>query len=142
MKEKKILIENAGQVGFRFRQFRQSILKTQSELAESGMFSQKRILFIENGISLPSLEELSYLVDTYRLDLNWLVSGEGEMFVANIADKESNKETNETCQVFHEMIEDAHTDPGIKEGILLRYSELKRLKEFEETKSGNKSRKK
>jgi len=138
MKEEIIQIANASQVGFRFRQFRQSILKTQTELAESGVFSQRRISFIENGLSFPNLDELSYLVETYKLDLNWLVSGEGEMFLANI----TAKETDETCKVFHEMIEEAHTDPGIKEAILLRYSELKRLKEFEETKSGNKSRKK
>ncbi|MCP4147435.1 MAG: helix-turn-helix domain-containing protein [bacterium] len=68
------------EVGKRFRSFRDSIKKTQRQLSEELNIYQSTIANIESGKIFPRIKFLHYCNREYKLDFNWLFSGEGNMF--------------------------------------------------------------
>ncbi|MCP4653735.1 MAG: helix-turn-helix transcriptional regulator [Candidatus Omnitrophica bacterium] len=86
VKRKKIVINDQDiistkEVGRLFKKFRESIDKDQHELASELNNSQGSISRIESGFCKPKLGYLHYLYKKYRLNINWLLSGKGEMFI-------------------------------------------------------------
>ena len=69
------------EVGKRLARFRAALGKTQSQLARELKIYQSTVTNIEKGKTFPNLSYLFYLFERYRLDLNWFLSGIGEMFV-------------------------------------------------------------
>jgi DNA-binding XRE family transcriptional regulator len=69
------------EVGKRFRKFREEIKKPQHELASELGIYQSTITNIERGKTFPNIKYLQYFYHKYRLDINWLLTDEGEMFV-------------------------------------------------------------
>lgn len=69
------------EVGERFRKFRQAIHKAQHELASELNVSQSTIANIEGGKAFPNLIYLRHFYYKYRLDTNWLLTGQGDIFV-------------------------------------------------------------
>ncbi|MCP5108312.1 MAG: helix-turn-helix transcriptional regulator [bacterium] len=67
------------EIGVRFRQFREQIGKVQSRLSAELNVSQSTIANIENGSAFPNHVYLFYLYHRYRLNVNWLLTGDGEM---------------------------------------------------------------
>jgi len=67
--------------GERFRLFRQSILKTQSELAEEMDSHQALITSYERGIRFPPTDLLILMSNKYGLSIDWLLLGQGEMLM-------------------------------------------------------------
>ncbi|MCP4146211.1 MAG: helix-turn-helix transcriptional regulator [bacterium] len=67
------------EVGRRFRRFRESIEKAQYELAEELGISQSTIANIERGKAFPNINYLHNFYHKYNLNINWLITGEGEM---------------------------------------------------------------
>jgi transcriptional regulator with XRE-family HTH domain len=69
------------EIGWRFRQFRAAIHKSQLEVAEEVKVSQSAIANIEGGKAYPNLAYLYHFYNKYRLNNIWLMTGDGEMFL-------------------------------------------------------------
>lgn len=67
-------------IGKRLRLVRKELGKLQSELAQDIGLNPSAISQMESGKIRPSLESLLVLWRKYKLDLHWLLTGEGEMF--------------------------------------------------------------
>jgi transcriptional regulator with XRE-family HTH domain len=60
---------------------RESIPISQKDLAIQLGIHQSALSQIESGTIYPSFPTMLYLNSTYRLNVSWLVSGEGNMFM-------------------------------------------------------------
>ena len=69
------------EVGKRFKVFRLSKKKAQNVLAAELQVHQSTITNIEHGTTFPKVNYLHYFYEKYGLNLNWLVTGEGEMYM-------------------------------------------------------------
>lgn len=69
------------EIGSRFRQFRAAIHKAQHEMADEVHVSQSAIANIEGGKAFPNLTYLRHYYHKYRLDINWLLTGQADMFI-------------------------------------------------------------
>ena len=68
-------------MGIRFKAFRETIGKSQEQFGEELCVNQGHLRNYEVGRYFPRIQHLQYLVEQYRLNSNWLVSGIGEMFL-------------------------------------------------------------
>ena len=67
--------------GIRLREFRKTKKITQDELALVLKIESCNISFYENGKTTPSIQTLEFLSIKYNINLNWLLTGEGSMFL-------------------------------------------------------------
>lgn len=68
------------EIGQRFRKFRETIDKTQTQLGgEFGVY-QSTITNIEVGKTFPNIKYLYQLGKDYGLNADWVVNGRGDMF--------------------------------------------------------------
>jgi transcriptional regulator with XRE-family HTH domain len=70
------------EIGLRFKEFRQAIKKARNELADELRVCKSTIKSIETGQSFPGITIQNYLNRQYHLNLNWLLSGSGEMIIS------------------------------------------------------------
>ncbi len=75
VKEDSIKVE----IGKRFRRFREAIKKAQHELAAELGIYQSTITNIERGKTFPNIRYLQYFYFEYNLNINWLLTSQGEM---------------------------------------------------------------
>ncbi|MGE5343993.1 MAG: helix-turn-helix domain-containing protein [Candidatus Omnitrophota bacterium] len=68
-------------VGQRFKTFRIDRKKAQHLLAAELKVHQSTITNIEHGTTFPKINYLQYFYEKYGLNINWLVTGEGEMYM-------------------------------------------------------------
>lgn len=80
-KMKKINYKAAAGTGIRFLLFRKAIKKTQFQMAEELGVRQPEIAAMEKGTTHLEIDHLHYLNKTYGLNINWVLSSEGAMFV-------------------------------------------------------------
>lgn len=76
-KNKKIF--QAPGIGQRLKDFRTFLKMTQIELETATNISQSNIARFENESLLPTVDYLAYLHKVYKLNLHWLVTGNGTM---------------------------------------------------------------
>jgi transcriptional regulator with XRE-family HTH domain len=69
------------EVGGRFKLFRLGKKKAQQTLASELLVHQSTITNIENGTTFPKVSYLYYFYEKYGLNLNWLVTGDGEQYI-------------------------------------------------------------
>ncbi|MCB5264744.1 MAG: XRE family transcriptional regulator [Candidatus Cloacimonetes bacterium] len=67
-------------IGKRLRILRKELGKRQSDMAKDLGLNASAISQMESGKIRPSIESLLAMWKTYKLDLHWLLTGEGEMF--------------------------------------------------------------
>ncbi len=70
-------------IGTRLKQIRKLINKSQKELADELMLTKQAISNIETGKCLPSVSLLDKLLVKYNININYVISGIGEIFVTN-----------------------------------------------------------
>ncbi|MCP4147059.1 MAG: helix-turn-helix transcriptional regulator [bacterium] len=68
-------------IGQRLRSFREAIRKAQHELAAELNIYQSTITNIERGKTFPNINYLQYFYKEYALNINWLLTDSGEMFM-------------------------------------------------------------
>ena len=68
------------QIGQRFKKFRETIDKTQVQLAGEFNVYQSTITNIEVGKTFPGIKYLHFLGENYGLNADWIVNNRGEMF--------------------------------------------------------------
>lgn len=68
----------------RLKELRTTLGLNLSEFAKKMDTKHQNIMVIEAGTSKPGAEILSRISETYCVNLNWLVTGEGEMFLGGV----------------------------------------------------------
>jgi transcriptional regulator with XRE-family HTH domain len=77
--------EAMGDYGIRFLLFRKAIKKTQEQLAEETETNLEILDGIEKGSIYPEINYLHFLNKKYGLNINWILCGDGEMFIKNLS---------------------------------------------------------
>lgn len=72
---------NQEEVGERLRQVREALNLTIEKMYQATGFSRSLISEAENGLKKPSSTYLFALLDLFKVDLNYILSGRGEMFL-------------------------------------------------------------
>ncbi|MEZ6855009.1 XRE family transcriptional regulator [Halodesulfovibrio aestuarii] len=67
----------------------------QQEFGQVGRVKKTTFSNYVLGNSQPKMESLALWVDTYNINANWLLIGEGEMFRSNAEDKKKVQETSQ-----------------------------------------------
>lgn len=68
--------------GEKLKQIRQSLRLTQDEFAFALCMKPRTYAAYERNENKPTLNMLEMLCNDYDVDLNWLISSRGEMFIA------------------------------------------------------------
>lgn len=68
-------------IGSRFKRFRENIGRVQRDLGEELGITQSTVANIERGKAYPSIVYLHYLFRQYRLNINWMLTGRGDMVI-------------------------------------------------------------
>ena len=81
-------------VGIRLRELRKSLKLSQLEFSASLNVTQSAISQIEKNIISPSFDILTKISNTYFINLNWLITGEGSMFLSDQKNENLNKSSS------------------------------------------------
>jgi transcriptional regulator with XRE-family HTH domain len=73
-------------VGIRFKSFRLDQKKAQHVMAAELKVHQSTITNIEHGTTFPKINYLFYFYEKYGLNINWLITGEGDMYLRGVKD--------------------------------------------------------
>lgn len=124
------------EMGQRFRLFRKHLGKTQKTLAGELGIRQSNIARIEMGVISPSMYACYRLKEDYYLNVNWLLSGSGDMI---LKEKERKDDGPVDYEEFTEEMQDLfyHLDnvPEIRHEVLkyffnYKLANKKRIMEF------------
>ncbi|MCK5055993.1 MAG: helix-turn-helix transcriptional regulator [Candidatus Aminicenantes bacterium] len=100
----KVIIDTE-ETGQRLKYFRNSRDITISELSAKTGLSKGMISETETGKNKPSPNLMLALLNIYNLDLNWLLTGEGEMFVIDSEEIPSEKKDfGKLNEEIHELL--------------------------------------
>jgi transcriptional regulator with XRE-family HTH domain len=124
MSKDNILVKK--EVGFRFMLFRKAIQKTVRKLASELNASESAITDIENGTAYPGIAYLHYLYVKYGLNINWLLTKTGHMFVK----KSRSKTKDPMYEKYAELIELMRV-PAVEQAIEAALTEIRALLELE-----------
>ena len=91
------------------------------------IFPAWKIFSLESALSA-SFKLIAYLVDSYALNVKWLITGNGDM-KSHLYETSPDTKENQELRV---MMQDAKTDPDLLANIMIRYSELKKIKMIDE----------
>jgi transcriptional regulator with XRE-family HTH domain len=69
-----------GDIGARIRLIRQMVRLNQKDFAKSLGLSQTFISSVETNVSRLTILHLAKITNNYNVNLNWLITGEGEIF--------------------------------------------------------------
>jgi DNA-binding XRE family transcriptional regulator len=69
------------EICLRFKKFRESIKKSQAELANELNVCRNTMTRIETGKAVPGIPIQNYLNRQYQLNINWLLTGKGKMII-------------------------------------------------------------
>ena len=112
-------------VGKRLKQARKKIGLNQVEFGKHLGCGRSNISSIENGIFFPTASLLSKLKSKFNICLNWLISGEGSMF---IEDKEKNNELldfKEYSKDIRTMLHEMKNSRSIMHRVLAEFFTIK-----------------
>ena len=102
--------KNEKSVGERLKLIRQKLMLSQQDLANILNVNQKTISHWEQARNEPSIKALRTLCSKFNINLNWLLTGEGEMF-------KEDKKTRIKKELYGDILKDAGydlEDPDIK----------------------------
>ncbi len=80
-------------IGLRFKEFRKALNLTIEELATAIGKSKGALSKIENNQNIPKSDILVSFNKLYNLNINWLLSGKGEMFLSQEIDQKPKHKT-------------------------------------------------
>lgn len=111
------------ELGFRFLMFRKAIHKTEMELALELKIPEKKINDIETGVIFPEIKLLHYLYKTYDLNIHWLLTQDGHMFMEK---KRQPGKADPLYERYAELI-DLMEVPAVEEAIKAALTEIRAL---------------
>ena len=123
------------EIGLRFKQFRKSIKKSQSELANELKVPPAKISSIETGKCFPGFDIQNYLHCQYHLNINWLLIGKGEIFIPPDKDAKNSElpiqfnhiDKNDPRYEKYVELRDLLSIPVIEKVIFAKLAEIKVL---------------
>ena len=80
--------------GIRLREIRSKLKLSQSDFSTSLAITQATVSRYEKDLRLPDADFLEKLVELYHIDINWLLTGKGEMFLSSGNEPEDKQEDN------------------------------------------------
>jgi len=111
------------ELGFRFLMFRKAIGKTEMELASELNIPEAKINDIETGVVYPEIALLHYLYKTYGLNIHWLLTRAGHMFIKK---KSRPEKTDPLYDRYAELI-DLMEVPAVEQAIKAALTEIRAL---------------
>ncbi len=121
-------------VGTRFKAFRIDKKKAQHVLAGELNVHQSTITNIEHGTTFPKISYLFYFYAKYGLNINWLITGKGDMYLGGQKDgKQTEKiylpQLDYGNPIYNQYAELAHLVqvPAIEQVLLAKLTECKIL---------------
>lgn len=143
------------EIGLRFKEFRNGINKSQGELARELNTYQSTITNYELGKTFPRILFLKYFRERYALNINWLITGNNDMFIPRekkTTEKKPGKyksilytkfEPNDPRIFLYQELIDLMRKPEIEQIIFAKIMELKLIAkdEIEEFRKKNKDEK-
>ena len=121
-------------IGSRLKHFRKTVKLTQLEMQNHSSVSQSNITRIEQGQLYPNFEYLAYLHKQYNLNLHWLLTGKGELFLKENESTMFLQFTNDP--ELNELIEYVSNIPSFRKVIMAQFISAKifmqsEIKEYE-----------
>jgi transcriptional regulator with XRE-family HTH domain len=92
MKKQRHHIDTNKDVGLRVKAVRDELNLKQGAFAKKLSISQSFISYIEKGQRKPSFELMSSLLSVFNVNLHWLVTGIGDMFIPDTNPRQQLKE--------------------------------------------------
>lgn len=118
--------------GLRFILFRKALNKSREELSKELKTSPEEIEAIENGTLTPKINLLHYLYINYGLNLNWIICGNGDMFIDDRPRVLNPEYVPQSNKIFIEHFSERYQDlimfmqiPVIEKHILESIKEIK-----------------
>ena len=108
------------QIGRRFKIIRELKGLNQTEMGESLGIKYQHVSKYERGASVPTWENLIKLIELYSVNINWLLTGRGKVFLSEMGYEETEDvitlqrlKDSEDIQI-EEILEELRKDKGIK----------------------------
>ena len=93
-------------IGDRIRQLRLALQLKQVDMARDMKINASALSQLESGRTKPSLETITELGNRYKVDLHWLITGEGLMFGANESKELPSKGWDNFKQILDSRLEE------------------------------------
>ena len=93
-------------IGQRLKSIRSALHLKQIELAKALNLNPSAISQIESNRTKPSLETLVEIAHLFKVDLHWLITGEGQMFSSSLPQKANNKGWDVLQKMMNDSLEE------------------------------------
>ena len=111
------------EIGQRLKEARKAVNQTQEGMGELSGFPHSAISEMESGTRRPQAKYLMILTDVFKVNLNWVFTGNGTMFDLGI-----NLDFGKDNQILKEMLYLLDNVPPIRLQIFQYFLELKHSK--------------
>ena len=112
-------------IGNRVREVRKTLGLSQLQFVEHLGCSRSIISLLENGVVLPSSSILAALKSKFNVSLDWLFSGEGEMFTTEKDENIGLPDFNESSKDILTMLQEMKESKVIKHRVLAAFFQIK-----------------
>ncbi|MBD3288333.1 helix-turn-helix domain-containing protein [candidate division KSB1 bacterium] len=106
------------EIGVRFRNIREARNLSQAEMGNSLGIKYQHVSKYERGESVPTWENLIKMVELYNVNLNWLLTGRGKMFLTPLGYVEKEDSTPHRVRdkdtKIEEIVEELKKDSELK----------------------------
>lgn len=108
----------------RLRKTRKTLGLTQDIFCEKMKISKPTLVRYESGDRKPDSDFLSVLADAFNVDMNWLITGKGEMFARDLSEIGIlvDRADRELCQLIEFM-----EVPQIRRSVMAEFDQLKMI---------------
>jgi len=128
-KKSKVIDMNARSIHNRLKLIRNTRGFSQAEFCRNLDVSKPAYVRYENGAREPKIKVLNILREKYNVDINWLLSGRGEMFLGECSCTNTHQKVSSEYRVsdgdFLEMFEMMKRIPQVRNSMFARFAELK-----------------
>jgi transcriptional regulator with XRE-family HTH domain len=121
------------EIGKRLKLIREAKGLNQNDLGLSLGIQYQHVSKYERGESVPTWENLIKLIDQYNVNINWLLTGKGKMFLSQLGYEETEGKSpliiKDSDSAIDEIIEELNKDRDLKSLIheyIKNYVETKR----------------
>jgi transcriptional regulator with XRE-family HTH domain len=108
------------EIGRRFRSFRKSLKKTQKDLGRELGMSQTNVARIEDSTISPTMAICYQLRNDHGLNIDWLLSGEGDMIP-----ERNEKDYGEFAEEMEDLVYHLDRVPDVRQAVLKFFYDYK-----------------
>ena len=112
-------------IGNRVREVRKKLGLSQLQFVEHLGCGRSNISLLENGLALPSAGILAALKSKFNVSLDWLFSGEGEMFTTEKDKNTGLPDSDEVSKDILTMLQEMKESKVIKHRVLAAFFQIK-----------------